>query len=51
MTSGADDLASVDEVKVYEDEGEEEEEGKSSENLSEEKAVLVTESEDVSSLD
>ena len=46
MTSGGDDLASVDEVKVYEDEGEEEEGKCSSENLSEDKAVLVTESEE-----
>lgn len=44
MTSG-DDLASVDEVRVYEDEGEEEEGKCSAENLSEDKAVLVTESE------
>ena len=44
-SSGGDDLASTDEVKVYKDEGEEEK--RSSENLSEDKLGLVTESEEV----
>ena len=44
-SSGGDDLASTDEVKVYKDEGEEE--NRSSENLLEDKAVLVTETEEV----
>ena len=44
-SSGGDDLASTDEVKVYKDEGEEEK--RSSENLSEEKLGLVTETEEV----
>ena len=44
-SSGGDDLASTDEVKVYTDEGEEEK--RSSENLSEDKLGLVTESEEV----
>ncbi|XP_064631221.1 transcription factor 7-like 2 isoform X3 [Lineus longissimus] len=43
-SSGGDDLASTDEVKVYKDEGEEEK--RSSENLSEDKLGLVTESEE-----
>lgn len=46
-SGGGDDLASTDEVKVYKDEGEEESEKRSSENLSEEKLGLVTESEEV----
>ena len=46
-SSGGDDLASTDEVKVYKDEGEEVEEKRSSENLSEDKLGLVTESEEV----
>lgn len=46
-SSGGEDLASSDEVKVYKDEGEEEK--KSSENLSEDKLGLVTETEEVSS--
>ena len=48
MPHAGDDLASADEVKVYKDEGEEEK--RSSENLSEDKIVLVTETEDVSML-
>ncbi len=44
-SSGGDDLASTDEVKVYKDEGEEEK--RSSESLSEEKDGLVTETEEV----
>lgn len=44
-SSGGEDLASTDEVKVYKDEGEEE--NRSSENLSEDKLGLVTESEEV----
>jgi transcription factor 7-like 2 len=47
-SSGGDDLASTDEVKVYKDEGEEEK--RSSENLSEDKLGLVTESEEVRKL-
>ena len=43
---GADDFASNDEVKVYKDEGDEEQ--RSSENLSEDKLGLVTETEEVS---
>ncbi|XP_064594915.1 protein pangolin, isoforms A/H/I/S-like isoform X2 [Liolophura sinensis] len=43
-SSGGEDLASSDEVKVYKDEGEEEK--KSSENLSEDKLGLVTETEE-----
>lgn len=46
-SSGGDDLASTDEVKVYKDEGEEEK--RSSENLSEDKLGLVTETEEVRS--
>ncbi|KAI0223374.1 Protein pangolin [Lamellibrachia satsuma] len=48
-SSGGDDLASTDEVKVYKDEGEEEK--RSSENLSEDKLGLVTESEEGKSSD
>lgn len=44
--AGGDDLASTDEVKVYKDEGEEDE-NKASENLSEDKIGLVTETEEV----
>ena len=44
-SSGGDDLASTDEVKVYHDEGEDEE--RSSENLSEDKLGLLTETEEV----
>jgi len=44
--AGGDDLASTDEVKVYKDEGEEDE-NKASENLSEDKIGLVTETEQV----
>ncbi len=39
------DLACTDEIKVYEDEGEEDEQAKSSENLTEDKVGLVIESE------
>lgn len=46
-SGGGDDLGSTDEVKVYNDEGEEEK--RSSENLSEDKLGLVTESEEVRS--
>ena len=45
MPHAGDDLASADEVKVYKDEGDEEQ--RSSENLSEEKIGLVTETEEV----
>lgn len=45
-SGGSEDFYSKDEVKVYKDEGEEEK--RSSENLSEEKLGLVTESEEVS---
>ena len=45
-SSGGDDLTSTDEVKVYKDEGEEE--NRSSENLLEDKHELVTETEEVS---
>lgn len=48
-SSGGDDLASTDEVKVYKDEGDEEK--RSSENLSEDKLGLVTESEEGKSSD
>ena len=44
-SSGGDDLTSTDEVKVYKDEGEEE--NRSSENLLEDKHELVTETEEV----
>ena len=47
VESSVQDEASTDEVKVYKDEGEEEE-SRSSENLSEEKLGLVIESEEVS---
>ncbi|ELU10027.1 hypothetical protein CAPTEDRAFT_193320 [Capitella teleta] len=43
-SGGGEDLASTDEVKVYDDEGEEEQ--RSSENLSEDKLGLVTETEE-----
>lgn len=43
--AGGDDFASTDEVKVYKDEGEDEK--RSSENLSEDKLGLVTETEEV----
>jgi len=43
MPHAGDDLASADEVKVYKDEGDEEQ--RSSENLSEDKIGLVTETE------
>jgi hypothetical protein len=46
MPHAADDLASADEVKVYKDEGDEE--NRASENLSEDKIGLVTETEEVS---
>lgn len=45
-SSGGDDLASTDEVKVYNDEGEQEEQ-RISEDISEEKLGLVTETEQV----
>lgn len=41
-----DDLACTDEIRVYEDEGEEDEQVKSSENLTEDKVGLVIESEE-----
>ncbi|VDP55050.1 unnamed protein product [Schistosoma mattheei] len=44
-STASDNLACTDEVKVYEDEGEEEEQQKSSENLTEDKVRLVIESE------
>ena len=44
-SADGDDFASTDEVKVYKDEGEDEK--RSSENLSEEKLGLVTETEEV----
>ncbi|CAH0387664.1 unnamed protein product [Bemisia tabaci] len=49
--SGGDDLGSTDEVKVFKDEGEVEDEQRNSENLTEEKSSLIdlTESEDFSS--
>jgi len=43
--SGGDDLASTDEVKVYNDEGEQEEQRNSLEDISEVKLGLVTETE------
>lgn len=45
--SGGDDLGSTDEVKVFKDEGDGEDEKRSSENLTEEKSSLIdlTESE------
>jgi len=48
MPHAGDDLASADEVKVYKDEGDEEQ--RSSENLSEDKIGLVTETEEVTHL-
>ena len=45
--SGSDDFGSTDEVKVYKEEGEVEEEQRESENLSEDKLGLVTETEEV----
>lgn len=45
-SSGGEDLASTDEVKVYNDEGEQEEQ-RTSEDISEEKLGLVTETEQV----
>lgn len=47
-SGGSEDFYSTDEVKVYKDEGNKDEEKRSSENLSEEKLGLVTESEEVS---
>lgn len=47
-SGGSEDFFSNDEVKVYKDEGEEGEEQRSSENLSEDKLGLVTETEEVS---
>lgn len=47
-SSGGEDLAATDEVKVYKDEGEDE--NRSSENLSEEKLGLITENEEVSDM-
>jgi len=44
-STDGDDFASTDEVKVYKDEGDDEK--RSSENLSEEKFGLVTETEEV----
>lgn len=46
-SSGGDDLCSTDEVKVFKDEGDGEDEKRSSENLTEEKSSLIdlTESE------
>ncbi|OON15135.1 hypothetical protein X801_09063 [Opisthorchis viverrini] len=44
-STASENLACTDEVKVYEDEGEEEEQQKSSENLTEDKVRLVIESE------
>ena len=46
VESVGDDFASTDEVKVYKDEGDDEH--RSSENLSEDKLGLVTETEEVS---
>ncbi|KAK4876758.1 hypothetical protein RN001_009264, partial [Aquatica leii] len=49
-SSGGDDLCSTDEVKVFKDEGDGEDEKRSSENLTEEKSSLIdlTESEEKS---
>ena len=47
-SGGSEDFYSTDEVKVYKEEGNKDEEKRSSENLSEEKLGLVTESEKVS---
>lgn len=46
-SGGSDDIYDSDEVKVYRHEGDEENEKKSSENLSEDKLGLVTETEEV----
>ena len=46
MNSSSDDLTFTDEVKVYKDEGDEEEQEKSSENLKEDKVGLVNEGEE-----
>jgi N-terminal CTNNB1 binding len=46
MPRGGDDLASTDEVKVYKDEGDDE--NRASQNLSEDKRELVIETEEVS---
>lgn len=46
-STGAEDLASTDEVKVYHDEGDEQEEQRTSEDISEVKLGLVTETEQV----
>lgn len=46
-SGGSEDFYSTDEVKVYKDEGNKDEEKRSSENLSEDKLGLVTESEEV----
>ncbi|GFR74126.1 hypothetical protein ElyMa_005747600 [Elysia marginata] len=45
-SGGSEDFYSTDEVKVYNDEGNKDEEKRSSENLTEEKLGLVTESEE-----
>lgn len=45
MNSTGDESACTDELKVYKDEGEEEEQKKSSENLTEDKVGLVIEGE------
>ncbi|KAK7502061.1 hypothetical protein BaRGS_00006813 [Batillaria attramentaria] len=45
-SGGSEDFYSTDEVKVYKDEGNKDEEKRSSENLSEDKLGLVTESEE-----
>lgn len=45
MPRGGDDLASTDEVKVYKDEGDDE--NRASQNLSEDKRELVIETEEV----
>ncbi|KAK3696241.1 hypothetical protein RRG08_027684 [Elysia crispata] len=45
-SGGSEDFYSTDEVKVYKDEGNKDEEKRSSENLTEEKLGLVTESEE-----
>lgn len=49
-SGGSEDFYSTDEVKVYNDEGNKDEEKRSSDNLTEEKLGLVTESEEVSAL-
>ena len=48
MPRGGDDLASTDEVKVYKDEGDDE--NRASQNLSEDKRELVIETEEVWSI-